>query len=79
MSIQKQSQANWVSEETIKQHHEKKLCIYYEISEHFKSNYPYCFTQQFIISIIIINTTTIVSETIICESDVMKINNLKKE
>ena len=31
------------------------------------------------ISTIIVNTTTTVPETVICESDVMKVSNLKKK
>ena len=79
VSIQKQSQINWVLEKTIKQCCEKKLCIHCGVSEHFKSNCLYYSVQWPITFTIIANTTTTVPETIICESDVMKVNDLKKE
>ena len=79
-SIWKQSWANWISEKAIKQYCEKKLCICCEASEHFKSNCPYCSVQWPMTSTTIANiTTTTVSETVICEPDVMKVNGLKKE
>ena len=79
MSIQKQPQTNWVSKEAIKQCCEKKLCICCEASEHFKSNCLYCPAQWLMISIIIVNITTTVPETVTCESDVMKVNDSEKE
>ena len=75
----KQSQINLVSEEAIKQYCKKKLCIHYETSEHFKNNCLYYSAQQPTTSTIIVNTTTTVSETVIYESDVMKVNNSEKE
>ena len=78
-STQKQSQTNWVSEEAIKQYYEKKLCIHYKASEHFKSNCPYHPVQQPTTSTIIANIITTVLETVTHKSDVMKINDLEKE
>ena len=79
-STQKQSQANWVSEEAIKQHYEKKFCIHYEVSEHFRNNCLYHSAQQLTTSTIIANTTTITaSELTTYELDIKKVNDSEKE
>ena len=79
VSTWKQSWANWISEEAIKQHCEKKLCIYCEASEYFKSNCSYYSVQWLMISTIIANIIITVSEIIICKSNVIKISDLKKK
>ena len=78
-STQKQSSANWVSEEMIKQYHEKKLCIHCGTSEHFRNNCLYHSVQQSMTSITIANTTTTTSEIITHKSDVRKVSDLKKK
>ena len=78
-NTQKQSWANWVSKEVIKQYYEKKLCIHCEASGHFRSNCSYYSAQQPTTPTTVANITTIVSEFILHKPDVKEVNDSEKE
>lgn len=78
-STQKQPQANWVSEEAIRQYYEKKLCIHCEASEHFRNNCPYHPAQQPTTPTTIANITTTVSEPMTHKPDIREVSDSEKE